>query len=287
MYKILAFAASFFSLPMFTGGQSLRGQVYDEDTYQAVPYALISNTQRSIGITADSTGNFFIKNIGDFDSLRVSRVGYRSTTVKVVRDTLKIALRESIEELAPVFLRGRKSATVQSLGVTSRRSHGRVTGVKGGNYEFALLIENPGGQEGLMESVGYYLENEGNHNARFGVKVYQNDRGKPGAVLTQQLIVVHGYKVKWNWFNLSAYRVVIPAEGCFVAMQWLDIETDIVNQADGQSLGMTREFKESRFFSRTNGGEWHLGEKVFSIPSGNFFGQTEHYNPMIAVKAKF
>ena len=68
---------------------------------------------------------------------------------------------------------------------------------------------------------------------------------------------------------MGQYNLVVPREGLFVAMEWLNVPesryTEHMKMTDGthrtsacnsQVLGLTDEFRSCRWWSRTNAGAW-------------------------------
>ncbi|MEM1257318.1 MAG: carboxypeptidase-like regulatory domain-containing protein, partial [Bacteroidota bacterium] len=89
----------------------LLGKVFDSVSRQPLPYVNAGVLNKDIGTVSDTLGNFNLK-LEDHlnkDTLRVSRIGYRSqdfllNTILHIGDTLRVALSEEISELDEVVV---------------------------------------------------------------------------------------------------------------------------------------------------------------------------------------
>jgi hypothetical protein len=106
-------AVLFLSLASGTSAQRLlRGQVFNGETGQVLPFANVFLANTTKGTTTDENGNFTLRNLpaGRYD-LVVSYVGFETFSFPVQTDTVrfyKILLKPQANELAGVTVRARR-----------------------------------------------------------------------------------------------------------------------------------------------------------------------------------
>ncbi|NDV64029.1 carboxypeptidase-like regulatory domain-containing protein [Bacteroides sp. 224] len=208
---------------------TLKGSIYDEQTRQPISYATLQIKEKSKGVVTDHRGFFELTLTGTelADSLTASHLGYERRTFLAEtlfeESELIINLKEKPVSIAPVVIAGKKSRHKhQSLG-----NRGRLTG--GSIYldthgqQIALYIDNKKQVNGYIRKVSYYLSDKGNVEAPFRVRVLEKDtlHQSPGKDLLPEILVVQPPQDTDGWFDvdLSEYRINVPSDGFFVAMQ--------------------------------------------------------------------
>lgn len=275
--------------------QGLNIYIVDAKTNKGIPFASITNSQKTIGFISDSLGVFTIPDGIKFDSIIVSSIGYRSIKIlQVVHYPIKIELEELPIVLKEAIVISRKKWKKIRIGILNRSDNGCYGGALNENNEVALFVDNNQKKLGKISKVAFYISHDGKYKSPFRIRIYENRDGKPDKEITDRNIVVHGYKRNsWNKFDLSKYDFKIPINGCFVSMEWLNIfkyryELSVnSNEGIGQTIGLTSEFKESRGFMRSNGGIWYSSKSIFTIKETVTASEsltTKVYNPMIWIE---
>ena len=285
----------FFVFYYIVNAQSFSGSVINYDTGKPIPYALITNTLKTIGVSADSSGKFYIKDLASFDSLSISSIGYRRLTTCIPSS---VTFQEFKLVELPIVLNEvtvREPKELKTLGCSAKRLSASIGGEMNSNYELASLIPNPFHREGLLKSVSFYIAKGGVAKALFRIRIYENDNKKPGAEITTDNIVVSvKRRDSWNSFDLSKHTIYLPKEGFFVSMEWLNIPSNRYGASNnipyeggiGQYLGLASEYPVLATFARSNKGDWYSTKTIFVIQHTEFSVPEEQY-PMVSVKAYF
>lgn len=208
---------------------TIAGVIYNEDTGFPISYATLQIKGKPKGVIADHEGffEFTLTELELADSLIASCLGYERRTF--TSDTLlsepeiNIALKEKPLSIDPVEVTAsklrRKNKVIGNRGWLTRGSvyldtHGQ---------QIALYIDNNKNVNGYIQKVSYYLSDNGNVEAPFRVRVLDVDslNQAPGKDLIPEILVVQPPEDTDGWFDvdLSEYRIYVPSEGFFVAMQ--------------------------------------------------------------------
>lgn len=273
--RLLALVAFLMALPLLSMAQEnrLSGRIVDQKTKEPIPFASIGLKEEQTGALTNEYGFFQMetpqKNAQD--SLIVLALGYKRMAVLVKRgkaqNDLIIEVPKRVIELQNVTVKGSK---VKDLALGSRSStpgEGMLQGLPGQQYAF--FVKNEKGKKlGNVRSVSFYIGENGFPREPFRVRLYKPDGNynSPNSDLLAENVVVSAPKGgAWYTVDLTPYNVEAPAEGFFVAMEWI-VSGDkfyTTNFMDtytpyGQIMRPTFEFKESRTWSYTMGKGWTL-----------------------------
>jgi hypothetical protein len=269
----------------------MRGKVVNALTEEAVPYVLVTDARRKLGIRTDTSGVFRFPH--PVDTLLFSAPGYKTARVRTSEaDSLEIRLEENFLIMQSIpFPMNRPPILVQA-GALRKHSQHRVTLCDStSQLEYALFIPNDEKQRAILNRVSLYVLRTGRPGSPFRIRVYQNLNGKPGSDLLDESVIVYPkWWKRWKEVKVGQYNIVVPREGLFVAMEWLNSSenryTDSMKMTDGtrrtrecngQVLGLTDEFRNCRWWSRDNGDAW------FQMNCGAASAK-KTYNPMIRVE---
>ncbi len=104
----------------------------------------------------------------------------------------------------------------------------------------AVFMKNESGKVAFIKTLNFYMGNE-MFNAPFRIRIYDDEIGKPGKdLLNKSVEYAASKKNSWNSFDISAYNLIVPENGFWVAVEWIkndkyaaeSISFDIKN-ADG------------------------------------------------------
>lgn len=272
---------------------SITGKIVNALTEEPVPYVLVTDSRRDLGIRTDTSGTFRFPISGNTDTLLLSAPGYRTSRIPASEiDSLEIRLEENILLMQPVPFAMNHPPTMVRAGALRKLSQGRISHCDSTSQgEHALFIPNDEKQRAILNKVFFYVLRAGQQRTPFRIRIYQNQNGTPGSDLLDESVTVHPkWWKRWKEVKVGRYNIVVPREGFFVAMEWLNFPesryTDRTKMRDGtirtsecgvQVLGLTDEFKNCRWWSRSNGGAW------FQMNCG--MKQTgKNFNPMIRVE---
>ncbi|WP_339631878.1 hypothetical protein [Bizionia echini] len=212
--------------------------IKDSKSKTPISYATISFGDGQ-GLFADDEGLFIFteKLYADIDTLYVSALGYKSK--KVATNTMEnsIFLDEEVSELDEVILiaEGRKfkEETLKPYLDDDYYSCWLPTI----ESEIAVFFNNPDSKLTKISTIHFPItleskdwEKRNRKNAEkkpfstlFKVKLYKNDNGVPGQVLTYENIVFRATEKGGDVYNLdlNSYNITIPNDGFFVSLQVL------------------------------------------------------------------
>jgi len=262
-------------LPALAWAQEGRitGRVVDDKSQDPIPFASINLREEQTGALTNEYGYFQLAmpvKVTE-DSIIVLSLGYRRKAIFVRRGT---NMEEVIIQLTrqPIALDSAKivGTKIKPLLLGARSNSpgaGMIQGMPGSQYAF--LCKNEKGKKiGAIRSVSFYIGENGFPREPFRVRLYKAD-GNYNApntdMLTESVVVAANKGGAWCVVDLSAYNLIAPEEGFYVAMEWI-VSGDkfyTTNFMDnytpyGQILRPTFEFKDSRTWSYAIGRGWNL-----------------------------
>lgn len=267
------------------------GKVVNALTEEAVPYVIVTDASRKLGVRTDTSGTFRFPVLAD--TLLLSAPGYKPTRVRTsAADSLEIRLEENLLIMQSVPFPMNRPPVPVKAGALRKHSKGRISTCDSTSQsEYALFIPNDEKHTAVLNKVFFYVLRAGRQGTPFRIRIYQNQNGKPGSDLLDESVVVYPkWWKRWKEVKVGQYNIVVPREGLFIAMEWLNLPenryidrmkmtdgTLRTNECNGQVLGLTDEFKNCRWWSRSNGGGW------FQMNCGAASAK-KTYNPMIRVE---
>ncbi|NDV59413.1 hypothetical protein D0T85_15030 [Bacteroides sp. 519] len=208
---------------------TIRGTICDEETEEPISYATLQVKGKSKGVVADHKGffEFTITEMELSDSLTASCMGYERRTF-IARSLINepevmIVLKEKSVGITAVTV---EAAKLKKKKKTLGNRHWFTAGsiyLDTHSQQIALYVDNKKNVNGYIQKVSYYLSDKGNVEAPFRVRVFGVDTLKrsPGEDLLPEILVAQPPEDTNGWFDvdLSEYRIPIPHDGFFVAMQ--------------------------------------------------------------------
>lgn len=273
----------------------INGLIYDSITHKGIPYSMITDIDTLWSVCANSNGVFCVgqQYLIQCKGLIISAHGYETKKILQPISLEKIELEHSSKDSLN-FKSGKAIITVnktKNLGIPKVRLINPVFGSKVyESTEIALFIENKSGKRGIIQNVSFFLTNLGVLNAPFRLRFYKNNRSVIDDNLIVDNIILTGYKKDdWNSFNLSEYKIDFPKEGCFVAVEWMNIDCSkyhykLNDNSDGlgMTIGVTDSFPNFISYKRYNQKPW---KKIGYIFWNGF--RLFNYHPMINVDVLF
>jgi hypothetical protein len=203
----------------------LNGRVVNAETGEGVAFATISWSPTE-GLYTDLSGNFSIERDYTGKSIFVSCVGFKTDTIHVTSsDFLKIELVPHPITLAPIIVSDGKIKP-ERIGAPRNRKVGMALGAKFGT-QYALFIPANKYKVGSLISKLYFNLNSGMFDpvnpkdSYFRIRLYSNGNGEPGVDLLDNMVVKPTKNGGWESIDLSIYRLTLPDNGVFIAMEWL------------------------------------------------------------------
>lgn len=272
--------------------KSINGQVLNASDQIKIPYATIIHANKRKGFNTNEEGAFVLEWQGEPDTLYISSVGYNDTlfvlnqksyqanlTIKlkpkiVVLNELKI-INKAPKQKSYTTIKGKSSGIYGGLG-------GDIKSLLGLYFTESFVLGKH------LASVHFYIDKKGIVKAPFKVRIFDFDKTKPIKELSTQNIVVTPYKNGWNEFDVSGYNIIIPENGCLVAMEWLNIidkhPTEYQKGRDKYNymyLGLCYIGDEHRGFIKTNLENWYSVKEI--NPKSPDYKKWYYLNPMIRI----
>lgn len=210
----------------------ISGIVRDSKTRDIVPFATVELLKRQIGVAANFQGKFQIQVPDDSfnDTLKVCSLGYKPSQIiigKLRNDftNVEILLDPQVYSLNEVEIFG-VSAGKYRLGNYEDNKN-----VGGGllteqTSQIAVFMDSKKFRNARILNARFFIfGKEGHPEAPFRVRVYGVDpkSGNPGDDLVHESIIVHGKRGGgWLTVDLSKFKLVAPATGYFIAMEWIN-----------------------------------------------------------------
>ncbi len=215
--------------------KELSGYIIDESTGNAIPYATIEIFEKELGTAANSYGIFNLPLPEDFihQKLSISALGYTKKEIQINNEfdikNCSIYLEPQIYTL-PEFTFRDLSGQTEQLGNTP------VDEDKGGSYPGLIIGEQIAvymkpkktDYPAIIKSVSFHIEKKTcgfkRANTPFRIRIYEYDtilNGPRKDLLREDLIVSGPKKGGWITVDVSSYQIPVPANGFFVAMEWI------------------------------------------------------------------
>ncbi|MCX6280796.1 MAG: carboxypeptidase-like regulatory domain-containing protein [Bacteroidetes bacterium] len=208
------------------------GIIIDSKTNKIIPFSTVELMKKKLGVAANYQGKFLIQLPNDCinDTLIICSLGYE--TAHIVVKSLKSNFSNVSILLDPI---------VYSLKEVE------IIGIPAGRYRLGNYEDTKKGYGGWMtdqkSQISVFMDCKKYRNARivnasffiskkigkpetpFRVRVYNVDpkSGNPGDDLIHESIITHGNRNGgWLTVDLSKYNLKAPADGYFIAIEWID-----------------------------------------------------------------
>lgn len=294
LFNLLLF---FFTLSNKLLGQTINGRVLNAQTLNNAPYSTLEIKGKGIGWVSDSTGSFTLEiprdRITENDTLLVRSLGFYTSEVILknilTEKTIEFKLKPSIFQLDSIVIKPKNNSFLKGIYKESTKAN---YGVREW-MQIAVYMDNDEGLKAIIQNVSFFISGEGKPKAPFRIRFYeQQEDGSPGRDLTQESIIVTPKKGNaWFKVDVSKYKILVPKEGYFVAMEWIFTdkkyysETIILGnkvKSYGQLLGRVfdEKMKPNSWVYRL-GTKWEKDDEPFK-----FQGKITFFNEMINSEIK-
>lgn len=202
-------------------------KVIDIVSNNSIPYAnftLYKDKKIVQGSYCNENGEMLIKHDLLFDSIVVSCIGFEEqnfTKEMIVNDTL--FLKPTVYHLKEVVIKTNRNNDFETLGFVDTKSKSLIGAFKG--MEICTFIKNPDHDVKIIHSFLFKIRNPNKTKLGFRLHLYEMDtiRKTPNKELLNQdiIVVIENDGKKQIEHDVSAYNIVLPANGAFVGIEWL------------------------------------------------------------------
>ncbi|RDB04300.1 carboxypeptidase-like regulatory domain-containing protein [Runella aurantiaca] len=281
------------TLPGIILGQSLeiKGIVRDKNKV-GIPCATISLKNKAQGYITDEKG-YYQLNVSPNDTLMVSSPGFEPSLISI----------KNVVVLSPLFIYLVPKEPLQLIpientnlfqrssmeGVFDQPSRATFNAALG--QSVALKIENSAKKEALLSKIHAKFDKKTLAQTKLRIRVFSISpvTGEPlNDLLTKSIIVP--ITSETFLFDIEPYHIAIPAEGCFVGFDWIEMPKGIKKQPQSASsytqidflkpcLKTTSKICSTKTFSRVFASEWRSWNPQSSehCPSNVFIAATLKY----------
>jgi hypothetical protein len=282
----------FFLINIFVIAQQnivLSGQIFDETTGESIPYTTIEIFEKEIGTAANSNGIFSLQLPNDFinQTLSISALGYSKKEIQINNEfdikNCSIYLEPQIYTLPEFTFRDLSGQTEQLGNIPVDKEFGGIFLGSSIGKQVAVYMKTQTNYPAIIKSVSFHIEKKAwgfkRANTPFRIRIYEYDTiiNGPGKDLLTEGLIVSGPK-KGGWFtvDVSSYQIPVPANGFFVAMEWIytddkysytyvnKYKNNVTETRYGQTLSMFFGNKESISWINPLGKKW-IKEEI-SLP---------------------
>ncbi|OAZ03351.1 carboxypeptidase-like regulatory domain-containing protein [Flavobacterium succinicans] len=203
----------------------LKGVVKDSISGQPIPYVNIWAENENIGTTSELDGTFTINTTSD-KILVFSALGFAPKKIKADKIESVVLKNEAIA-LNEVIIAPPKHDSEIVIGnykkglINHYFACGTSPFIVAKFFPFTKEME----QHSFLKNLQVLTKAE-KENAKFVLRFFEvNPDGSPGNDLTAQNIIVPVKKGKKNTeIDLESYKIKVPSNGFFVAVEWLIID---------------------------------------------------------------
>ncbi|AKQ46921.1 hypothetical protein TH63_16835 [Rufibacter radiotolerans] len=244
--KHVFFLWGFCLLLSFSAFSQTKGTVTDKATGRPVAFANIWVENENLGTTSNEQGEFKLGQTSlEGKTLVISCLGYERTRVPVTGPTLPVVLVPSAVALSEVTVRKSAKRTKRVLNAIDNNtqysfgSNGTPWIVAQHIPYIASFAATP-----FLDEVALVTMNN-LKKAAFRIHLLRvGEKGEPTTPLLQTPLLVQAPQgIKTVRLDLSQYDLQMPAQGLFIAFEWLIIKQNRYEPTDpetGERLGPAR-----------------------------------------------
>lgn len=218
-------ALIFILIPVFSSSQiNIKGVICNSKK-EPLPFTNVISVKTQNGTSTNSLGEFFLMNLNENDTLKISNIAYYSKRVslKTFEEKDTIFLEDEIKLLNEVLITNMKNFRVeQDLGFLNYKNNASYDLKPGG--QIAVFIENKMKREGWIKEVSFKAKIQGKCKCSFRIRLMQLDLNEftPKKDLLHENVIINSNDLtRLNKVNLSDYQIMMPKEGVAVVLEWL------------------------------------------------------------------
>ena len=224
--KYYLFLLLIFSLDV--SSQQLKGLVLDNETNLPIEYVNVFLNKNNYGVFTNKSGEFFLKDIADNDSIYISCIGYVTNKIRISELDSSLAknifiLKKNIYQLNDVIVESKikKYTTPKKINNSNGKNETNYFGFQFGT-ENCVYIKNEHKSKGKIQSISLDLkkvidspdfckECKVDYVTDFSIKFYKYDKRKkiPGDEIYDKPIIIYS-KNKSSILEIKLDTLHIP-----------------------------------------------------------------------------
>ncbi|MBX2887646.1 MAG: carboxypeptidase-like regulatory domain-containing protein [Ferruginibacter sp.] len=188
-------------------------------------YTNIVSVKKQNGATTNEKGEFLLKHFDYDDTIRVTNISYypQLISVKTLLNSDTIFLSEYTKTLDEVIATNFNNLTdEEDLGFLHLKTNAFFDLKPGG--QIAVFIEHKRKSTGWIKTVSFKAKTHGRYKCDIRVRLMEpnaTDMSPGFDLLSENIIVAANHLKRTNNINLSKYKILMPKNGVFVALEWL------------------------------------------------------------------
>jgi hypothetical protein len=259
-------------IPICSIGQSsIKGKIKD---IRGNPLALtnVVSLKNNNGTITNENGEFQLSNILETDTLKITNIAFipKLIPVSLIHDNYEIFLVDSIKKLDEVIVKNfRVFRNLLNLGYSSSSTRGEFRFVPGN--QLAVYINNPYNKNGWIKSVKFGIKDYGKCQNSMRLRLLEVDRitNFPTIdLLTENVILANKILKKKNTIDLSEYKILMPKNGIYIMIEWLDTESNC-DKNSYTSISANLETPTDAVWLNYRDKKWKHTNRP-RLPNGNF-----------------
>lgn len=210
---------SYLLISFYTFSQ-VKSVVVDSNTNKPINMVAVAVQGKAVGTYTDELGRFMLVDIGNKDSILFKHIGYDKKILGSTDwgDTIRLNPRSNY--LKEVMVSPAKLLEIKSR---ARNKSSNISFAAFSGFEIAQLITVEANNEFVKTVMVYIKRVKTNASTHLRLHLYANNKGEPGAE-----ILLNGGRVTAHnvgnciSFNLASESVLMPPEGIFVGIEWIN-----------------------------------------------------------------
>lgn len=223
--------------PAWSQAQTVRGTVVDHHSLKPIGFATVEIKGESTGLATGLDATFSLEvpeGKKRTAKLLFKALGYRDTLV-ALQDLIR--KKTGLVKMAPQPLFLKEVVVTPAIGELIKGLHQPIEQegsmpsfiMKAGS-QIAVYMDNEEEVDGIIKDASFYITGTGKYKAPFRVRVYEclADGSPGGDILYDGPMITADRKNDWVTIDLQEYRIPVPGNGYFIALEWVFTEEKYV-----------------------------------------------------------
>jgi hypothetical protein len=222
---------------------------------------------KAMGTYTNELGIFGLSDIGETDSIVFKHIGYDKNIIsyKDLGDTVRLNPR--VNYLNEIIVSPSKLSEKKSR---SRNKNSNISFAGFSGLEVTQLIKMEANND-HVKSIKVFIKKALTQNSTYvRLHLYSNENGKPGAeiILNRGILIAHNVE-NYIFFNLETENVLMPPEGLFIGIEWINQITTQEQQLEPRVLLSKNKRQDQNTYYRFWDQDWDLLNTLLRLERAN------------------